>query len=419
MFLTSMGYHTFTIFLRLTFEEAIALLRAFKKHRDETGEIRIRPMKDKRGVIIPNFHIIEYISESKGLTWTITYNKLLGERPYSIHAKINPKILTGTNDYIAVANADYLRKVEVLFNDEAKNISPILSEFRSYFLNRIDYCLNFDLHELGLNCSPERIMKLIKQSNIPTHFTEWTEYSDSAHKTKADKYSFRLECGSVVVNCYWKYWQLCNEFSDCPNKEDSFNVIRFEIQCYYSKVYSMSKLIRDSTGFSNVKNEMLSDDVSASIIRQYFGKVIGSGDYYTLDLARKMVERQPFTPKRKAKLITALELINSRQGIYNSKLGLYGKELDDFNRSLRELAEIRVNPVTIPKDWGVKRIPNLLMAYSDKLSDEQFKRQQEERRLEVTADYFKALRKKNPKPKKIKELTLKQAPWIDGDLLDG
>lgn len=409
---TSLGYHTFTIFRRLTIDEAVALLREFKRHRNETGEIRVRPARDGKGDIIPNFHIIEYINGNKGITWTITYNYLLGEKPYSIKAKVNPKILIGTNDYIEAANSDYLEKVEALFNDEIKKLSPILGEFRWYSLSRIDYCINFDVKELGLNCSPERIIKLIKQSDIPTHFTERTEYDKTSRRTKTDKFSFYLMCNSAVVNCYWKHWQLSNVYPDCPDLEASLNVIRFEIQCLYPKVYSMSKLIRDSAEFYNVKDEMLSDDVSTTIIRNYFNKVIGRGNYYTLDMARKMIEHQNFSPKKKDRLILDLKLINYRQGIYKAKAVLHDKELDDFNRSLRELAAIGINPVTIPKDWGIKCIPNLLDAYDRKMGIEYAKER-------IANDYFKELRKKNPKPKKIKKpLLIIDHRWIESNPLD-
>jgi hypothetical protein len=389
--LTSLGYHTFTIFRRLTIDQSNALSKAFRKFRAKTGEIRIRPMKDWQGNVIPNFYIIEYIGGRKGITWTVTYNSLLGERPYSIKATINPKIFTDNNDYIAAANSDYLKRVETLFNAEIEKISPVLGQFRWYSLHRIDYCLNLSLRELGFRCSPEQMIKLIKQSNIPPHFTERTRYDTRANRTKSDKHSFYLRCSSVIVNCYWKHWQLLNEFPDCPDLENSLNVIRFEIQCKYPKVYSMSKIITDNPDVLNVKNEMLSDEVSNTIIRQYFDRVIGKGTYYTLDTARKMVEHWKFAPKKEARLISVLEQINNRQGIYKAKAALCDAEIDEFNRSLRELAMIDVNPVTVPRDWGIKCIPNLISSYDRKTEIEQVREQM--------ADDYEELRKKKSKSK--------------------
>jgi len=35
----------------------------------------------------------------------------------------------------------------------------------------------------------------------------------------------------------------------------------------------------------------------------------------------------------------------------------------DFNRAIREIGAIGINPVTIPKSFGIRRIPNLLDTY--------------------------------------------------------
>ena len=384
---TSLGYHTFTIFMRLTMRVRNSLLRDFKEYEKATGRIRVRPMRDRNGRIISNFHIIEY-NEKKGITWLITYNPLLGDQPYSIKAKINPKILAGTKDYIAAATADYLEKVENLFDIEANKISRILESFSSYSLNRVDYCINFDVKELGLDCSSQQMIKLIKQSDIPRHFVERTEYDTISHRKKTDKFSFYLKSDSVVINCYWKHWQLLNEFPDCKDLDKSLNVIRFEIQCKYPKVYSMSKIIKDRGDFFKVKNEMLSNDCYDRIVSYYFNKIIGRGNYYPLDNARRMIENQGFKLNKEYRLISALKLIKDRQGIANVKAALKGKDEEDFRRSLRELADLRINPVTIPKEWNIKFIPNLLEAYYNKISVEQAKERQEQVDLELLKDYF-------------------------------
>ena len=62
-------------------------------------------------------------------------------------------------------------------------------------------------------------------------------------------------------------------------------------------------------------------------------------------------------------MIRALELVNECRGIAKSKLR--SDDLKDFKRSLNDLDAILVNPVTIPRDWGIDYIPNLLQAYYD------------------------------------------------------
>ncbi len=95
----------------------------------------------------------------------------------SIQAIINPKVLIGEKSYIVAADASYLKEVEKIFEQEAEKISPFLKGFNMYRLNRIDYCINFDVSELKFEYPPELttelpklIMNLIKCSDIPDHF---------------------------------------------------------------------------------------------------------------------------------------------------------------------------------------------------------------------------------------------------------
>jgi hypothetical protein len=290
-------------------------------------------------------------------------------------------------------------------------------------LNRVDYCFNFDIREIGIldimgidtsgldetndviKQAIERIMLLIKRSNIPNHYTEWEEYDSTCHRMKPDKNSFYLTNNSVNINCYTKYYQLKEEFSGCPNIEDSLYIIRFEIQCKYPKVYSMSRNMSDNLGFmKSVIREMMSDETSYDVVHKYFNKIIRKGDYYPLDKAKRIIESKCFCENKEDRLIDTLVSINNRRGISKAREGLEGKKLEDFKRSIRELEGLRINPVTIPREWGIKHIPNLLDAYYDKLSDEQHKIYLKKQNDELIQDYFnKKNKNKNKKRKKLKD----------------
>ena len=71
------------------------------------------------------------------------------------------------------------------------------------------------------------------------------------------------------------------------------------------------------------------------------------------------------------RLIYALEQVKECHGIAKAKEKLRGQDLTDFKRSLRDLDDILVNPVTIPRRWGIEYIPNLLSAYFDVIYEEQ------------------------------------------------
>ena len=409
----SMGFHTFTIFKKITYDEARLLYRDFEKYE----AVKIYPIdKYEEYSDIRSFDKWLHSSSSqscaincydrhKGISWILRFSKTaLGynddpkatARTCSIKARINPKIFAGIKDYITVADEGLLGAVEAAFNLEARKISQILGEFDSYDLNRIDYCINFDLKELDINCTPEQMMKLIKRSNIPNTFTEWTAYDEKSHRKVTGKNSFYLKNNSVNINCYHKHYQLQREFSDCPDMENALDIIRFEIQCKYLKVYSMAQIIKNKSRHFTLLNEMLSDEVSRDIISRYFDKVVLRGDYYTIEKARRIIQSHNFSRKKEQRIIDSLELINGLRGIARAKATFQGQAVEDFRRTLRELTDININPVTIPKEWVIKgsRIHNLLDAYYRKLENEQSKERLEKAGVEMVDECLTENRRK-------------------------
>jgi hypothetical protein len=150
---------------------------------------------------------------------------------------------------------------------------------------------------------------------------------------------------------------------------------------FYEKLISQDRI-------SIPVNTHLSDIVSSQIIQKYFRKVVRIGDYYTLDGARRIIELSPYHPKKKARLINTLTLTNQCRGIYKVKSSLKDKELAGYKQSLKGLDLLRINPVTIPREWGYDRIPNLLNAYYDKCSQSQVEVRRLKARLENVEDYI-------------------------------
>jgi hypothetical protein len=390
--------------------------------------VRIRPSNknEKNTAGYSKNYSVEYIGESIGITWYVRFYEefsvAMGKyetehkeiRPYSVRAKINPKILIGIRDYLTAANSGLFDDVEIRFNEEAAKISPLLSKFENYSMNRVDYCINADLVELKAGCSSKQMMNLIKQGDIPTHFTEWTEYNNKAHRKEANKNSLYLQNKSLTINCYQKYEQLIEEFPDCLDIDASLNLIRFEVQCKYPKVYSLAKKNRHKSRvytselteeqiedmlcgrynrITNPTDIMLSDTLASDIVYKYFNRVVGKGDYYTLEIAREKVQSANIHPKVKSRLIGALVYVNGCRGISKAKAKLQGEELKQFVLSLKKLGRMGINPVTIPREWGILRIPNLLDAYFDIIADGHAEERLKQKSLEIVEDYIKDCRK--------------------------
>ena len=182
---------------------------------------------------------------------------------------------------------------------------------------------------------------------------------------KSDWYSFYLKGGSVNINCYYKHEQLRKEDADNPCLNDSLHVIRFEVQCKYHKVYTMAQIINKERGiglYTNATAEILSDLTSKNMIERYYNQIIKPGDYYTLKDAIEKIESEDFRPETEQMLIDTLNMVN-RAGIARTRAKLNYAGRAAFYRTLNKLADLGINPVTIPKSYGVKYIPNLLNAF--------------------------------------------------------
>jgi len=414
---TSLGFHTFTISKKLTTKEAEMLINDFKSYMEKTGEIAVFPIRKVRAPddadgftrwLYANFsqyYVLHYTKQNKGIIWLLRCNDVSpgfikpGEidRPCSIKATINPKILTGGSNYLAAATSADLKAAKPLFSAEAKKISPVLGTYSHYKMNRPDYCVNFDLNELGIPCTPEQMIYLIKHADIPWRYLEREKYDDISKRKKTDKNNFYLESKSVTINCYGKEAQLRKKFPDCPDLEASRNVIRFEVQCNYLKTYSLLKKVASEPGTTNSDaiQTMLSEDYCDEIIRDYFNRVIHRGDYFTLDGAIREVKRNHFQRRKEERLIGGLRRINQYRGIHRVKAALQAEELNIFRRTLSDLAEINVNPVTIPREWNIPRIPNLLDAYDRSTDEARSKKRLEEAGDEILKEYFKDRKRKS------------------------
>ena len=111
--------------------------------------------------------------------------------------------------------------------------------------------------------------------------------------------------------------------------------------------------------------QLLSDFASQNVITKYFSQIIRPGDYYTLKDAKEIIEEQNFSPQKENNLLYILEMVN-RKGIALTRKELGIEAFARFYRVLKTLAELNINPVTIPKSFGVKKIPNLLLLQRSK-----------------------------------------------------
>lgn len=396
MLRSSLGFHTLTMSYPIFMQESQQLISDFKRYSKETGALQMYP---ERGYLK-----IEFLSRAEGISWMIRPNVWLESAKLfvdMVDVTLNPKILGGIHDYITAATYDDLDAAIANFNRISASISPLLSCFEHYTLTRIDYCVNFALNELTPGCTHEQVINLIRRADVPHHYEEWKNRDPTSIQRDTSLGSFYLMNSSVHINCYSKYMKYEDqsrrnvERGRPPILEETMeaarDIIRFEVQCKSRKVYVLSREVIKSKGDPPNKYEhLLTHDVCIDMISSYYKKIIGRGDWYTLQEAIRKIQLQHFNSQKKERLIKALKRVSDYHSVAKAKAAYHGSDLDAFKRTLNDLSSLRINPVTIPREWGIKHIPNLLSAYSDKVSEEKSKKELEEFKMECLKEYLHA-----------------------------
>lgn len=395
---SSLGFHTLTMSCPIFKQEMQQLISDFKRYSKETGAIQ---MYQERGYLK-----IEFISRAEGISWLIrpdVWLKSFNLFVDMLEVTINPKILGGVHDYITAATYDDMDAAIANFNRISASISPLLSTFEHYTLTRIDYCINLALNELAPDCTHEQVINLIKRADIPPRYKEWKNRDSASIQRDTSLGSLYLMNGSVHINCYSKYMK----FEDQSRKnvdrgrppileetmEAARDIIRFEVQCKPRKVYSLSREVKKSKGdLPNKYDHLLAHNVCTDKICSYYDRIIGKGDWYTLREAVCMIQLQHFNSQKEDRLIKALNRVNDYHSVAKAKVAYQGSDLESFKRTLGDLASLGINPVTIPREWGIKHIPNLLHAYFDKVSEERINKQWEEEFILNYKKYAKDMR---------------------------
>lgn len=392
---SSLGFHTITLSLSLESNEVKPLIKHFDKYREKTKLIEMyladkngdilqvyRPSADKGYFILPLWIKIKYPKEYTGFKWSIRCNYQNDAfKSYFVEATINPKILGGITDYITAATYDDMETAIKNFNLEAERISPILKDFHHYYLKRVDYCINFALNELTPGCNYKQIMKLIKRADIPPNYAEWVKYDYTAHEKKSKRFSFYLVNKSVDINCYSKYMELLERLQKPGRKgysqitpemlDKAKDIIRFEVQFKYQKMFALNRWAEELGNHKTNKYEsLLTNEMCIDVIKDYYDKTIMRGDWHSLQYAIRRIRLHNFNIQKENRLIDALNFVNDCKTLSDAKSEYKGEDLKAFKRTLSDLSNLGINPVTIPKNWGIKLIPNLLYAYFDKVSDE-------------------------------------------------
>lgn len=284
----------------------------------------------------------------------------------AIEVVINPMRLL-SNDYLQLTEMKHYNAIKKEWRRAFNGIKKAFEscrdnrghQFRLHILDaykakRIDFARNIrTIHA-------DSYMELLRRSNIPEGFVLYEQYSTTSKRKMPPSGSFYIyKKGkkkthaepTITVNIYNKSRQLEN--ADLPQNSNVSHTLRFEVQCRYGKVYRLKR----NNGDENDLISFLEESVSANVLEHYFKKTVGSGDYYSLTKAKEIVENHPFKKSTKFALLETLDLVSQKRGIWKAKNVILDQE--QFEIQLKKLHDIGVNPVTIPKAWGIDYLPSL------------------------------------------------------------
>ncbi len=244
-------------------------------------------------------------------------------------------------------------------------ITPELYDLYSWKCNRIDYTANLEFPtskeaDLFLLLSHRTSRQIRRKQKKIKKCKE--SLQSSAEGNKSSKLIFYKKAKQIDET----YTSISMDERE-ELKRDAESIIRFEIQCRKGKVYTL----KQHYGFSDtcIMN-FLNPDISMELLEKCYIQMVGEGDFFSLYHARKKIMNSSYREKEKEKLFNTIRLIAQSRGVIKGLLNFtHGDRIKNteiivkgtkttFNKRLKELSQIGVNPYPIPKDWKITYLQN-------------------------------------------------------------
>lgn len=278
---------------------------------------------------------------------------------YRIYLRVEPQSLIEGRRTIDVFDCsnESVARLETTLDKTIDIVCSVLPQSYRWSVGRIDYSMNLT-SEYVKEC-----VALSKKGKDPYH------YKDHVNKTGS---SYRRS-KSVILNFYDKSDHLSKKIDsdslDAHLLEEAQNIYRIEVQCLN---YNKLKHIRKKFDLPKETNlyHYLRSDIAKWALLSYYDKVIGRADYYSLDEAIKKVESTVWGSRKKENIKNWIRLIAQARSVSKAREQFVGGttlartgtvvrgSLNTFRNYEKACRDIGVNPVTIPRDWGIDYIPN-------------------------------------------------------------
>ena len=249
------------------------------------------------------------------------------------------RVLHMGDAYALSSFGDYVQTVE-LINNFIMDLNVHMGVYALPFLNewtvgRIDYAFQFPTKEYGLY-----LMFLRKGCSYKED-----KYADSVY----------IPNSKSTVNFYDKTAE--------RKLEDSCHTLRFEVQCYADYLY---KMLYDGR-IANLKlRELWNEKLALSIVTKRIGKLIGYGDFYSIDSAETVLRETSRVSEYEIKALRQLLGLSLYPSVRReSQWNLFAvrNEKDDADGKVKErltriLKRAGVNQMAIPVRRRVEMLKN-------------------------------------------------------------
>lgn len=275
----------------------------------------------------------------------IKVDKKYNYKNKQIEIFLNPRRLIDKNKRIEITYEEDLKAIQEEFDKIINKISDKLPKFLGWTIQRVDYCVNIKTEYV------RDYINLFQRADRPSKYFKEL-YDDKKHRRGQKEGSFYLSSNGVNINFYDKNNErLNNNILD----KDSINILRLEIQCKKSKTDNIKSRRQFAT-----KNlyYFFKEDLSRETISYYYKRTVGSGDYYKLNNAIKMIKSSDNSIDMQNKMITILREVNKKRSVFIARQeSIYNR--NNFNKYLKKIRELNINPVTIPERWQIDKLENL------------------------------------------------------------
>lgn len=257
-----------------------------------------------------------------------------------IELRFRPQLSFNPNGYYKLTTLCEFKAVEESFNYVMQDILDLpVPSFRDWKVKRIETAVD-------IRVKPSLIpvyITLFKKGFIPEYFL--TDKITQEHfPSKLNSY---LMGNNITINWYDRYKTIKNKEKK-SNKEyadysETKGILRIETQWR-----DYNKSVTEALDIREIKERVLT----------FYKIIVGTGDYYTLDIAIRKIERSIQRSSKRCELIELLKLIHDKGSINEAKRHyLRGKDkksaADKFSKRINQLRKLDINPVVLDDNLGI------------------------------------------------------------------